>query len=215
MENLILPALVIIDAQNSFISSGGSFDKLGYDISKYQRILPIIKETYQQAKSLGIPTFFSKAIREKSGIDMLDKVHKILPKKRRERIRRLPICIRGTWDSAIIDALKPSPEDLIVEKRRDSIFQDTEFELWLKSLKIDTLIFTGVDASICVESSLRDAFNRGWDIILLSDATASLNDTFYETTLREVNENFGLVLKSREFFDKLKQIDSKKFILNL
>lgn len=175
----IRPALVIIDLQNSFVSSRGSFDKLGYDISKYQRIVPAIQEVYRKAKSLKIPVFFSKAIREKSGIDGLEKVHKILPKKRHERIKKMMICVRNTWDSGIINMLEPRSDDLIVEKRRDSIYQDTEFELWLKSLKIDTLIFTGVDTSVCVESSLRDAFNRGWDVILLSDATASLNNGFF------------------------------------
>jgi ureidoacrylate peracid hydrolase len=210
----IRPALVIIDLQNSFLSHGGSFDKLGYNISKYQRIVPVIKKTYQKSKLLKIPVIFSKAIREKSGIDMLDRLHKILPKKRLERIERVPICVRDTWDSAIIDALKLKSHCLIVEKRRDSIFQDTEFELWLKSLKIDTLIFTGVDSSICVESSLRDAFNRGLDVILLADATASLNEKFYETTLTEVKENFGLVMNSDELFNNLKTVDGKQFLLN-
>jgi len=209
----IRPALVIIDLQNSFISPRGSFDKLGYDISKYQRIVPVIQKTYKKAKSLKISVFFSKAIREKSGVDMLDRLHKILPRKRRERIEKLPICVRNTWDSEIIDDLKPRSDDLIVEKRRDSIFQDTEFELWLKSLRVDTLIFTGVDTSICVESSLRDAFNKGWDVILLADATASLDDRFYETTLAEVKENFGLVIKSGEFFSNLERIGANYFLL--
>jgi len=211
----IRPALVIIDLQNCFVSFGGSFNKLGYDISKYQKIVPIIKEVYSRAKLFKIPIFFGKALRERSGINTLDKVHKILPRIRRERIKRLPICIRGTWDSDFVEEIKPDPSDFIVEKRRDSIFQDTEFELWLKSLKIDTLIFTGVDTSICVESSLRDAFNKGWDIILLSDATSSLNDDFYNTTLQETKENFGLVMKSEEFFKILEKIGSNRFLLKI
>ncbi|AEA47331.1 cysteine hydrolase family protein [Archaeoglobus veneficus] len=211
----IKPALVIIDMQNCFLSPDGSFDKLGYDISKYRKILPTLRSTYEEAKSLKIPVFFSKAIRERSGIDMLDKVHQILPPKRLERIKRLPIAVRGTWDAEIIDMLKPAPDDLVVEKRRDSIFQDTEFEMWLKALKADTLVFTGVDTSICVESSLRDAFNRGYDVILLSDATASLSDELYRTTLLEVKENFGLVMKSGDFFKSLKRIRGNKFLLEV
>lgn len=210
----IQPTLVIIDLQNGFMAYGGAFDKLGFDISRYRKILPVIQESYNKAKSLKIPVFFSQALRERSGIDMLEKQHKILPATRRERIETLPLCIRGTWDSAFVDDLQPGDDDLVVQKRRDSIFQDTEFELWLRSLKVDTIIFTGVDTAICVESSLRDAFNKGWDIILLSDATASLNNGFYRTTVTETKENFGLVMKSSELFDNLEEIGANLFLLN-
>jgi len=211
----IRPALAIVDLQNSFMTRGGSFDKLGYDISKYQRIVPTVQQLHQRAKSLKIPVFFSQAIREESGIDMLDKHHRILPSKRHERIKKIPLCIRDTWDSNIIEALKPGGGDLVVQKRRDSLFQDTEFELWLRSLRVDTIVFAGIDTSICVESSLRDAFNRGWDVILLSDATASLNDQFYETTIAEVKENFGLVMSTEQLFNSLKSSSAGQFVLDL
>jgi len=215
MAYKIIPALTITDMQNGFAATGGSFDKFGFDISKYQKIVPVIQEVYHKAKALKIPVFFSQALREKSGIDMLDKSHKILPSKRRERIRKLPLCVRGTWDSEFIEALRPQHDDLIVQKRRDSVFQDTEFELWLRALNIDTIIFTGIDTSICVESSLRDAFNKGWDVVLLSDATASLHDEFYKTTLAETMENFGLVINSQVLFDNLKQIGDNQFLLDI
>jgi len=211
----IRPALAIIDPQNGFMSPGGSFDKLGFDITKYQAIISTVQELRQRARTLKIPVFFSQAIRERSGVDMLSKQHKILPEKRRERIKKVPLCIRNTWDSEIIDALKPCDDDLIVQKRRDSIFQDTEFELWLRALRVDTIIFAGIDTSICVESSLRDAFNRGLDIILLSDATASMHDDFHETTIKETKENFGLVMTSRKLFDCLRPTKGSQFILTL
>ena len=209
----ITPAVMIIDMQNGFVTDGGSFSKIGYDISRYQKVIPAIQELHHEAKALGIPVLFSRALREQSGIDMLERQHQILPEKRRERIERMPLCVRGTWDSEIIDKLKPEPDDLIVDKRRDSAFQDTEFALWLRSMKIDTVVFAGVDTSICVESSLRDAFNRGWDVILLSDATASLNNVFYETTLAEVGDNFGLVMTSHELFCNLRPLGNGRFLL--
>jgi len=215
MRYEIKPALVIVDMQNGFVAKGGSFDKLGYAIEKYQAIIPVIRELYHRVKALKIPVFFSQALRERSGIDMLDKSHKILPLKRCERIRRLPICVRGTWDSDFIDELKPLDNDLIVHKRRDSIFQHTEFELWLRALGIDTIVFSGVDTSICVESSLRDAFNRGWDVILISDATASLSDEAYKTTLSEIRDNFGLVIDSNELLNKLERTKGNLFSLDI
>jgi ureidoacrylate peracid hydrolase len=207
MAYQIRPALIMIDLQNGFLSEGGSFDKLGYDISKYRQIMPKLLESYDQAKALNIPVIFTMAVREESGIDMLEKDHQILPQKRRERMEKFPLCVKGSWDAELIDEFKQKIRDLVLLKRRDSAFQNTELELWLKSLEVDTLVFAGVDTSICVESSLRDGFNRGWDVILLSDLTASLNDHFYQTTLDEVNENYGLVLGADQFFKKLKKQD--------
>jgi ureidoacrylate peracid hydrolase len=90
-----------------------------------------------------------------------------------------------------------------VIKRRDSAFQDTEIEVWLKSIKVDTLIFCGIDTAVSVESSLRDGFNRGYDVILISDATASISKKKYESTLDNVKEYYGLVMDSKEFVHRL------------
>lgn len=120
-------------------------------------------------------------------------VHRILPRTREERLK-IPICVRGTWDADIIDEIKPNDNDHIIIKRRDSAFQDTELRVWLQSVGINTLIFCGVDTSICVETSLRDGFNLGYDIILISDATSSGIKKHYETTLERVHDYYGLVM---------------------
>ena len=134
-----------------------------------------------------------------------NKYSKILPKSREERIRSKPICVINTWDADIVDEIKPSPMDHIVIKRRDSAFQDTEIGVWLKSIGIDTLAFCGIDTSICVEASLRDAFNNGYDVVLISDATASGNAKHFETTLEVVRDYYGLVMNVEEFARHLPQ----------
>jgi ureidoacrylate peracid hydrolase len=95
--------------------------------------------------------------------------------------------------------------DHVVIKRRDSAFQDTEIGVWLKSIGIDTLAFCGIDTSICVEASLRDAFNNGYDVILISDATASGNTKHFESTLEVVRDYYGLVMNVKEFARHLPQ----------
>jgi len=82
----------------------------------------------------------------------------------------------------------------------DSAFQDTELRVWLQSERINTLIICGVDTSICVETSLRDAFNIGYDVILISDATASGINKHYETTFERVRDYYGLVMTVERFF---------------
>jgi ureidoacrylate peracid hydrolase len=201
----IHPALLIVDMQNGFVSKGGSYDLMGINVSRYAEVVPTLKRLIDYCRSVKIPIFYSQAVREESGIDLLTRSHRILPKSREERIKKRPICIRGSWDAEIVDELKPSADDHVVIKRRDSVFQDTEFEVWLQSLGIDSIIFSGIDTSICVESSLRDAFNHGYDILMISDATASNNLDHYNSTLDNIRNYYGLVMNLGEltrYFDK-------------
>jgi ureidoacrylate peracid hydrolase len=191
--------------QNGFVSKGGSYDLMGINVSRYAEVIPTLKRLIDFCRKVKIPIFYSQAVREESGIDLLTRSHRILPKSREERIKRRPICIRGSWDAEIVDELKPSTDDHVVIKRRDSVFQDTEFEVWLQSLGIDALIFSGIDTSICVESSLRDAFNHGYDIVMISDATASNNFGHYNSTLDNIRNYYGLVMNFDEltsYFEK-------------
>ena len=219
------PALLVVDVQNGFVSKGGSYDLLGIKVANYQQIIPKLKELIAICKKYNVPVFYTQAVRELSGIDLLTKTHRILPKSREERIKKRPICVRGTWDAKIIDEIKPTNKDHVVIKRRDSAFQDTETEVWLNSLNVNTLIFCGIDTSICVETSLRDGFNKGYDVILISDATASANIRHYKTTIEHVKEYYGLVMKVKEikdvleakkngmYLDKIRMIREKKNLL--
>jgi ureidoacrylate peracid hydrolase len=82
--------------------------------------------------------------------------------------------------------------------------------VWLQSVRINTLIFCGIDTSICVETSLRDGFNLGYDVILISDATASGVKKHYETTLERDRDYYGIVTSINGFekiIKLLKQIE--------
>jgi ureidoacrylate peracid hydrolase len=203
-------ALVVVDMQNGFVSPEGSYGKLGMNISHYRSIIPKIRELIDFCRKVGIPIFYTEAVREASGIDLLTHVHILLPKSR-EETHNVPICIRGTWDGNTIDELKPTDEDHLIIKRRDGAFQDTELRMWLQSLGVNTLIFCGVDTSICVETSLREAFNLGYDVMLISDATASGDQQHYKTTLERVGNYYGIALnfdRFKKMIDGMRRIDA-------
>jgi ureidoacrylate peracid hydrolase len=129
----INPALLVIDVQNGFVSKGGSYDLLGMETSNYREVIPKIRDLINLCKNVRIPIFYTQAVRESSGIDLLTRSHKILPKSREERIKKKPICVRETWDAKIVDEIKPSEGDHVVMKRRDSAFHDTEIGVVLIS----------------------------------------------------------------------------------
>src|ERR687898_39103 len=212
-RNLVNFGLIIVDMQNGFVSNGGSYDRLGMNVQNYQKVIPKIKELINFCRKENIPIFYTEAVREPSGIDLLIHAHNILPTTREERLKNqnIPICVRETWDAKTIDEIKPTEEDHIILKRRDSAFQDTELRMWLNTLKINTLIFCGIDTSICVETSLRDGFNIGYDAILISDATASGINKHYDTTIERIRDYYGIVTDLNDLqkmIKKLEQINS-------
>ena len=152
------PVLLVIDMQNGYCTPGGSYEKyggnVGADLNAYCQIIPNIARLIAMSRELHIPVFYTQQVREESGIDLFTRLHRIIPERRAEFLR-IPACVRGTWDAAIIDELRPNNNDHIVVKRRDSSFQDTELDLWLRSIYADTIIFTGVDTAICVENASR------------------------------------------------------------
>ena len=164
----------------------------------YREIIPRLKDLIDLCKSIDIPVFYTEAVREASGIDLLTKIHTLLPKSRQERLK-VPITVRGTWDAQIIDEIKPKEDDHIIIKRRDSAFQDTELRMWLHSI--------GIDTSICVETSIRDAFNLGYDVILISDATASGIKSHYDTTIARVRDYYGLAMNFDRFNTMINNIN--------
>ncbi len=193
------PVLLIIDMQNGFCSCGGSYEQyggtIGADIEAYRQIIPNITKLLAACREAGVPIFYTQQVREESGIDLFTRLHRIVPERRAEFLK-IPACIRGTWDAEVIDELKPSRSDHIVVKRRDSAFQDTELDLWLRSSYADTVIITGVDTVICVENTLTDAFNIGYDVILVEDATASSWPKIGQATLRKVAGSYGWLAKT-------------------
>ena len=201
--------LIVVDMQNGFVSKGGSYDLLGMNTQEYQKIIPKTKELIAFCRSKGIPIFYTEAVRESSGIDLLTRVHRLLPLAREERLK-VPITVRGTWDAQTIDEIKPTENDHIVIKRRDGAFQDTELRVWLQSEGINTLVFCSVDTSICVETSLREAFNSGYDVIIVSDATASGIRKHYETTLERVRDYYGLVVDVERFYKMINSLENIK-----
>jgi ureidoacrylate peracid hydrolase len=205
-NSTLRPALLVIDVQNGFVSKGGSYDKLGMDTSNYRAVVPKMRELVNLCREVEIPIFYTEATREPSGIDLLTRVHRILPKSREERISKVPICVRGTWDAQTIDELKPADIDHMIIKRRDSAFQDTEVNVWLKALGINTLVFAGVDTSICVETSVRDGFNQGYDVILISDATASGDKEDYNRTLQRIGNSYGVVMDFERFANSVRWV---------
>ncbi len=121
--------------------------------------------------------------------------------------------VRGTWGTEVLPELAPEEGDLVVAKHRYSGFFETELDAILRERGIDSLVFTGCTTSVCVDSTLRDAFYRDYRCLLLRDCTgepigSDLARSNHEATLLVIETLFGWVSDSRSLLRALRQDDA-------
>jgi len=104
----------------------------------------------------------------------------------------------GSKDWELINALKPSNADGIIDKNRYSVFHGTGLDESLKSRKIDELIITGVMTNCCCETTARDAFVRDYRVFFVSDTTATANDELHIASLKNLAFGFAHIISSKQ-----------------
>ena len=121
--------------------------------------------------------------------------------------------IRDTWNTDVINELRPQPEDVVLYKHRFSGFYQTELDETLVRLGIKNLIFTGCTTSVCVDSTIRDAMFRDYRCILLADCTGEpiggdLPRSNHEASVLTIQTLFGWVSNSERFVSALEASSS-------
>ncbi len=105
---------------------------------------------------------------------------------------------RGTFEHELIAALAPAPGELVVDKNTSSAFNSTGFEWLLRNLEVETLVVAGMATDMCVETTARDAADRGFNVILVEDATATFFEHHHRAALSGFARVFGQVWESAD-----------------
>ncbi|MDQ0083697.1 nicotinamidase-related amidase [Variovorax boronicumulans] len=188
-------ALVLIDMQRDFIEPGGFGETLGNDVSLLEAIVPATKEAlraWRQAGGLVVHT------REAHAADLSD-----CPSAKRNRgnpTLRIGddgpmgrILVIGEPGNQIIEALAPIDGEIVIDKPGKGAFYATGLHELLQQRGITHLLFGGVTTEVCVQTSMREANDRGYDSLLLEDCTESYFPAFKAATLDMVRAQGGIV----------------------
>lgn len=202
-------AVIVIDMQNAFVSKGGFFDLVGYDIAPGQRTIEPIKKITAAVRSKGGKVLYTIAafdsdFHESGGPDS-PWSRKLTAKTYLEHPEwRDKFPVRGTWGVDIIEELQPLEGDIKLKKPRYSAFFGTNLDTILKTYSVKYLVFVGVATNICVEATLRDAFYLGYHCILVSDATASSGPSFtQQATIFNVRSCYGWVTTTENIINAI------------
>jgi nicotinamidase-related amidase len=201
-------ALVVIDMQRDFVDPGGFGEALGNDVSLLRRALDPTRRVLDACREVGIQIIHT---REGHRPDLSDCPPAKLARGRLANGIGDPgpmgrILVRGEYGHDIVDALKPLPDEPVVDKPGKGAFYATDLEHMLRSRGIKSLIVTGVTAEVCVQTTVREANDRGFECLVLSDCIASYFPEFYEMTLKMIKAQggiFGWVAPSDAFLAAL------------
>ncbi|MCZ2414623.1 MAG: cysteine hydrolase [Burkholderiales bacterium] len=183
-------ALLVIDTQNDFLDQRGYFSQRGMNVGRLQQVIEPIN-ALRKALPSKIRTIFTTQVFEPDGSDDTLQVHHLLP-TRLLRSGGVGPVIRGSWGAEILPELRPRPDDLVISKRRFDAFYQTDLELLLRCWGVKTIIFAGVVADVCVETSLRSAYVRDFDVVVARECVAAWADEDMLSTVAAVQGHFGV-----------------------
>jgi ureidoacrylate peracid hydrolase len=204
-------ALVVVDLQNDFCASDGWLAGIGVDVSVLAPAVALSAQAVAGARAAGVPVIWLNWGNRPDQANVPPGVaHVYDPHGTGEGIGSrtapsgAPVLTKDSWGAAAAEGLADAPADLHVDKYRMSGFWDTPLDSILRNLRVDTLVFAGVNSDQCVYATLIDAACLGYDVVMLTDASATTSPSYcHDATVYNVRQCYGFTASTPDLLDAL------------
>jgi ureidoacrylate peracid hydrolase len=187
----------VIDMQNGFCVEEGSLAGDASQCARYQTLVPGLQLLSGRARDLGVRVIYTRHGYRPG-----------YPEMGHELTALHPEVVRGngmqweSWDTQVLDELAPREQDLVVRKSRFDAFLGTDLDLLLDAGRVRRLVVAGISTNVCVESTVRSAAQRGYDVGVASDATAATTPSLHKAALDAMAYAFATVAPGQRLLDR-------------
>ncbi len=203
-------ALIVIDMQRDFAEPGGFGESLGNDVSHVTAIVSDVKRLIEGFRAAGLPVIHTQECHRPDLSDLpTAKRNRGTPALRIGDVGPMGrILISGEPGTAILPELAPIDGEIAIEKPGKGAFYATPLGETLKARGIEQLVFAGVTTEVCVQTTMREANDRGYECLLVEEATASYFPQFKQAALDMIRAQGGIVGWTAHLDDVLEAIDA-------
>jgi ureidoacrylate peracid hydrolase len=197
-------AVVLIEFQNDFTSDGGALHGAVQEVMESTDMLANTKKLVEEARAAGA-TIVHAPIRFAEGYgEITDHPDGILA-----GVVDNKAFVKDTWGAAIVDDLAPKADDIVIEGKRGlDTFASTNLDFILRSRGIKTLALGGFLTNCCVESTMRSAYEKGFDVVTLTDCVAATSQEEHDNAIKFDYPMFSRPMTSGEFSGALQGKDA-------
>jgi nicotinamidase-related amidase len=193
-------AVVLIEFQNDFTSDGGALHGAVQEVMDSTKMLENAKKLVEEAHAAGATVIHAPISFAEGYGEITDHPYGILA-----GVVDNKAFVKGTWGAAIVDDLAPGPDDIVIEGKRGlDTFASTNLDFILRSKGIKTVALGGFLTNCCVESTMRSAYEKGFDVVTLTDCVAATSEAEHENAIKYDYPMFSHPMTSEEFTGTLK-----------
>ena len=196
-------ALLVVDMQNAFCHDEGTLGISGVNVAPARAIVEPIRELGEACRAAGVPVLWSQQVH--FAIDA-GRARKRLPSHTQKRARISALA--GTWDMELVDGLKElaaAEPHLVFQKHRFGCFYETRLDAALRMLGTEALLVCGATANACVETTLREAYLRDYDVVAVTDCIAAVRPEWEPTAHAVWGQYLGVLATSGDVLNWLEQ----------
>jgi nicotinamidase-related amidase len=211
--DLARTALVVVDMQNDFCHPDGWLAGIGVDVAPARAAIGPVAALLDPLRAAGVPVIWLNWGARPDRANLSPALLHVYDGAAEGRgigaplgPRASPVLEEGSWSAQVVEELAIAPQDIRVSKHRMSGFLDTPLAAILQNLRVDTLLFAGVNADQCVLHTLADANFLGFDTLMIEDAVATTSPAFcMQATVYNVRQIFGFTLTSVDLLAALQE----------
>lgn len=207
LDPALLPsrtAIVLIDLQNDVIRNpnGPFYGAIAEQVRNKQVVERVVQLT-TQARAAGALIFYITVVRRQDYQDVVNQISELVAAGKAPPPKLQVSLVEGTNGARLVDELKPEPGDYVLVKKRRNAFHQTELDFHLRARNITTVAIGGVATDLGVENTVRDAWDRDYNVIVLEDISVAVPPAAHDYAISSVFPRMARIMTTDRFLAEL------------